>query len=92
MTHPAITNVVAKVGTAHTSAVRLTVEVDCEEDGRWIAEVPELPGVMCYGRDRAEALRLVQALALRVVADRFEQGEISDADMRDAGVSFSFAA
>jgi predicted RNase H-like HicB family nuclease len=53
----------------------LRLEVEREEDGRWLAEVPELPGVMAYGADRESAVRAVQALALRVVADRLEHGE-----------------
>lgn len=53
----------------------LTVEIDSEEDGRWIAEVLELPGVLAYGQSRAEAVDRVQALALRVLADRLEHGE-----------------
>jgi predicted RNase H-like HicB family nuclease len=53
----------------------MTIEVDVEEDGRWIAEVPDLPGVMAYGRTRKEAVGKVEALALRVVADRLEHGE-----------------
>jgi predicted RNase H-like HicB family nuclease len=48
--------------------VRFRVEIEEEEDGRWIAEVPDLPGVLAYGTDRAEAQARVQALALRVVA------------------------
>ncbi|MGH8469771.1 MAG: type II toxin-antitoxin system HicB family antitoxin [Gammaproteobacteria bacterium] len=55
--------------------MRLTVETEQEEDGRWIAEVSELPGVMRYGRSRAEAIAQAEALALRVIADRIEQGE-----------------
>jgi len=55
--------------------VRLKVEFEQEEDGRWIAEVPELPGVLAYGASQAEARSKVQALALRVVADRLEHGE-----------------
>lgn len=51
------------------------VEVEEESDGRWIAEVPELPGVMVYGKTRDEAVARVQALALRVLADRLENGE-----------------
>jgi predicted RNase H-like HicB family nuclease len=51
------------------------IELEREDDGRWIAEVPEIPGVMVYGRDRAEAVAKVQALALRVLADRLEHGE-----------------
>jgi predicted RNase H-like HicB family nuclease len=53
----------------------LNVEVEQEEDGRWIAEVPELPGAMMYGGTRQEAIDRVQALCLRVLADRLEYGE-----------------
>jgi predicted RNase H-like HicB family nuclease len=55
--------------------MNMRIEVEREEDGRWIAEVPELPGVMGYGTDRAAAIARVQALALRVLADRLEHGE-----------------
>ena len=55
--------------------VTLTIEIEREDDGRWIAEVPALPGVMCYGQDRDEAVARVQALALRVIADRLEHRE-----------------
>lgn len=48
---------------------------DREEDGRWIAEIESLPGVLAYGTTRAEAKSKVEALALRVVADRIEAGE-----------------
>ena len=51
------------------------VEVEQEEDGRWIAEVIDLPGVLAYGQTQEEAKAKVQALALRVVADRLEHGE-----------------
>src|SRR5205823_686669 len=53
----------------------LTIEVEQEDDGRWIAEVPDLPGVLAYGQRREEAIDGVQALALRVLADRLEHGE-----------------
>lgn len=53
----------------------LRIEFDCEEDGRWIAEIPELPGVMAYGASRKEARDRVEALALRTLADRIEHGE-----------------
>lgn len=53
----------------------MKVEVEREEDGRWIAEVPELAGVMAYGKTRAEAITCVETLALRVMADRVEHGE-----------------
>ena len=55
--------------------MNLSIEVDREEDGRWIAEVPQLPGVMCYGQTRDEAIARAKALALRVFADRLEHGE-----------------
>ena len=53
----------------------ITFKVEQEEDGRWIAEVVDLPGVLVYGATREEASAKVQALALRVVADRLEHGE-----------------
>lgn len=49
------------------------IEVEREEDGRWIAEVPDLPGVMAYGNTEKEAVSAAQALALRVLADRIEE-------------------
>ncbi len=52
-----------------------TIEIEEEDDGRWIAEVPELPGVMAYGKSRDEAIAHAQALSLRVLADRLEHGE-----------------
>ncbi len=54
----------------------LTIETEQETDGRWLAEVPELAGVLSYGQTRQEAIERVQALALRVVADRLDHGEI----------------
>ncbi|HSD52259.1 MAG TPA: type II toxin-antitoxin system HicB family antitoxin [Candidatus Methylomirabilis sp.] len=53
----------------------LTVEIEREDDGRWIAEVPQLPGVLAYGKSREEAIARAQALALRVIAERLEHGE-----------------
>ena len=53
-----------------------TVELELEEDGRWIAEVPELPGVLVYGATREEAVSRAKALAFRVLADRLEHGEV----------------
>jgi predicted RNase H-like HicB family nuclease len=55
--------------------MRMRVEVEQEVDGRWIAEVPDLPGVMIYAGSREEAISRVQAPALRVLADRLEHGE-----------------
>jgi predicted RNase H-like HicB family nuclease len=63
------------------------LEIEQEEDGRWIAEVMELPGVLAYGNTPEEAKAKVQALALRVVADRLEHGE-AGSDI----VTVSFAA
>ena len=51
------------------------VDLDQEADGRWIAEIPDLPGVLAYGDSADRARAKVQALALRVVADRLEHGE-----------------
>jgi predicted RNase H-like HicB family nuclease len=51
------------------------IELEREDDGRWIAEVPDLPGVLAYGATEHEAQARVQALALRVVAERLEHGE-----------------
>jgi predicted RNase H-like HicB family nuclease len=55
--------------------VNLQIEVEREDDGRWLAEIPELPGVMAYGQTREEAISRVKALALRLLADRLEHGE-----------------
>jgi predicted RNase H-like HicB family nuclease len=48
----------------------MKIEIDREDDGRWIAEIPDLPGVMAYGNSRSEAVSKAEALALRVMADR----------------------
>lgn len=53
------------------------IETELEVDGRWIADIPSLPGVMVYGLTKEEAIQRVQALALRVIADRLEHGETS---------------
>lgn len=57
--------------------MQLKIEVEIEDDGRYLAEAPDLPGVMAYGSTRQEAVRRVQALALRVIADRLEHGELA---------------
>jgi len=54
-------------------ALRFQIELDREEDGRWIAEIASLPGVMAYGRTKPEAVARVKALALRVLADQVEK-------------------
>ena len=56
--------------------MNLAVETEQESDGRWIAEIPQIPGALAYGSDRNEAISRVEALALRVLADRLEHGEI----------------
>lgn len=53
----------------------LAVDVGREDDGRWIAEIPVLPGVLAYGATRKDALAKAEALALRVLAERLENGE-----------------
>ncbi|MBI4966754.1 MAG: type II toxin-antitoxin system HicB family antitoxin [Rhodospirillales bacterium] len=56
-------------------ATILTIESERETDGRWIAEVPALPGVLAYGENRDDAIAKAEALALRVLAERLENGE-----------------
>ncbi len=53
----------------------MKIEIERDEDGRWIAEIPELSGVIVYGDSRNEAISKAEALALRVLADRLEHGE-----------------
>lgn len=55
--------------------MNLAIELEQEDDGRWIAEIDELNGVLVYGETREEAITKVKTLALRVVADRLENGE-----------------
>jgi predicted RNase H-like HicB family nuclease len=64
-----------------------TIEFECEDDGRWLAEVLELPGVLAYGQSSNEAIAKAQALALRSLADRLEHSESAP-----EFVSISFAA
>lgn len=56
--------------------MNIHLEFDREEDGRWLAEAPDLPGVMVYGDSKEKAAMLAQALALRVIADKLENGEL----------------
>lgn len=63
--------------------MKINIETEQEDDGRWIAEVPDLPGVLAYGATRAEAIQKVEALSLRVVADRLENGESVPPAMAD---------
>lgn len=62
-------------GLCYSQIMKLVVELDREADGRWIAEVVDLPGALVYGATREAALASAQALALRVVADKLENGE-----------------
>jgi predicted RNase H-like HicB family nuclease len=73
--------------TAQAGAFNLKVEFSREDDRRWIADIPALPGVTVYGRTRKQALVSAEALALRVIADRLEHGEAAPGQ-----VSVSFAA
>lgn len=69
--------------------MRLTIEIECEEDGRWLAEIPALPGAMAYGPTRDAAIAAVKVLALRIMADEIEHGErLPDT----ADINFTLAA
>ena len=65
--------------------MNLTIDLDREEDGRWIAEALEIPGVMCYGETRDDAISNVERLAIEVIADRIAHGELPSSSL---GVSF----
>ena len=56
--------------------VNLTIDLEREEDGRWIAEAVELPGVLCYGQSKEEAISNAERLAIDVIADRIAHGEL----------------
>ncbi len=56
----------------------LAIEYYREVDGRWLADIPALPGVTAYGRTKKQAAAAVQALALRLIADRLEHGEAAN--------------
>jgi predicted RNase H-like HicB family nuclease len=60
-----------------SQVMTFAVEIEQEKDGRWIAEIPEIPGTMVYGQTREEAVSRVEALALRLLAERIEHGETS---------------
>jgi predicted RNase H-like HicB family nuclease len=66
---------------AMAKLIEFKFELEQEFDGRWIGEVPTLPGVMAYGETRAGALAAVQALALRAIADRLEHSEAVPEDL-----------
>lgn len=67
--------------------MKFELECEREADGRWIAEVPQLPGVLAYGATADEAMSRAEILALRVLADRLEHGE-----SRPHSISFNIAA
>lgn len=56
--------------------MKLSIELEQEDDGRWIAEILEISGVMVYGQTQVEAVAKAQALALQVLAERLEAGEM----------------
>jgi len=68
---------------------RFQIEIEREADGRWIAEISRLPGVLVYGKTKQDALRSVRALALRVLADRIERAKSSPS--REFSVSLARA-
>jgi len=68
---------------------RLNIEFDQEVDGRWIADIPAMPGVMAYGKTRGEAALAVKVLALRVIASEMEQKR--EPDCRELDISIACA-
>ena len=63
-------------GLTYNQGVRVSIELDREDDGRWIAEAPELPGVMAYGDTREDAISNTERLAVEVIADRIKHDEL----------------
>lgn len=61
--------------------MKFTLECEREDDGRWLAEISQLPGVLAYGRSANEAMSKAEVLALRVLADRLEHGESHPIDI-----------
>lgn len=80
-------NEVITIRRGEKEGMRLTLETDREDDGRWIAEVPELPGVLAYGATQEEAMTKAEALALRVLAEQLDHGETKPIEL-----SFAVAA
>ncbi|MEO8027436.1 MAG: type II toxin-antitoxin system HicB family antitoxin [Bryobacteraceae bacterium] len=66
---------------SRSNSLNLNIVFHRESDGRWIADIPTLPGVTVYGRTRKKALAAVEALALRVIADRLDHGEALPEDL-----------
>ena len=69
--------------------MNFTIECEEEVDGRWIAEVPQLPGVLCYGQSADDAMAKAEVLALRAMAERLEQNESRPIEIN---ISFPLAA
>jgi len=67
--------------------MKFEIECEREEDGRWLAEVPQLPGVLAYGSSADEAMARAESLALRVLAEQLEHGE-----SRPQSISIAVAA
>jgi predicted RNase H-like HicB family nuclease len=67
--------------TSSPSRFSLTIEYDREDDGRWLADIPALPGVTAYGRTKRQATVAAQVLALKLIADRLEHGEAAPGPM-----------
>ena len=72
--------------TEQVRKMKLIFEIEREDDGRWLAEIGEIPGVLAYGLSEAEATGKAQALALRVIADRLEHGE-QDPSLQSIGLA-----
>ncbi|MBI4584919.1 MAG: type II toxin-antitoxin system HicB family antitoxin [Planctomycetes bacterium] len=66
--------------------MKLHLEIEREDDGRWIAEIPELPGVMAYGKSEKAAVNAALTLALRVLAEKLENGELEAPAPSPAGL------
>jgi predicted RNase H-like HicB family nuclease len=79
-----MTRKISKPLVSNRRALVFTVEFDREEDGRWIADIPGLPGVMVYGRSKADVLVKVQAFAYRVLADKIERERAPQTEVRFA--------
>lgn len=70
--------------------MEFSIETEQEADGRWIAEVTKLPGVLAYGETKDQAIALARELAVQVIADRIEQGKTAEMSATDAKTGISF--
>jgi predicted RNase H-like HicB family nuclease len=71
-----------------SALLRLTIEIDRETDGRWIAVIPDLPGVMAYGQTEKEAIEAAKAIAFVEIGDRLQHGEPIPGVSSPSGVEF----